>query len=71
MEMKQNLIFYHAKYSNLTPYLIKKKSSISMRTLIFQFCMAKMNPNNGNETKSDIFPWNIFKPDIPFFIKKY
>ena len=33
--------------------------------------MTKMNPNNGNETKQDIFPWNIFKSDtISFFIKK-
>ena len=23
--------------------------------------MTKVNPNNGNETKSDIFPWDIFK----------
>ena len=28
--------------------------------------MAKVNPSNGNETKSDIFPWDIFKPDINF-----
>ena len=34
--------------------------------------MTKVNPNNGNETKSDIFPWHIFKLDTkPFFIKKY
>ena len=26
--------------------------------------MTKVNPNNGNETKSDIFPWDIFKSDI-------
>ena len=26
--------------------------------------MTKMNPNNGNETKSDIFPWDIFKSDF-------
>ena len=32
--------------------------------------MAKVNPNNGNETKSDIFPWDIFKSDT-FFIKTY
>ena len=32
--------------------------------------MAKVDPNNANETKSDIFPWNIFKSDISFFIKK-
>ena len=24
--------------------------------------MTKANPNNGNETKSDIFPWDIFNP---------
>ena len=28
--------------------------------------MTKVSPNNGNETKSDIFPWNIFKSDIIF-----
>ena len=34
--------------------------------------MTKVNPNNGNEIKSDIFPWDIFKADaISFFIKKY
>ena len=25
--------------------------------------MTKVNPRNGNETKSDIFPWDIFKSD--------
>ena len=34
--------------------------------------MTKVKPNNGNETKSDIFPWDIFKSDtISFFIKNY
>ena len=34
--------------------------------------MTKVNLNNGNETKSDIFPWDIFKSDIiSFYIKKY
>ena len=28
--------------------------------------MTKVKPNNGNETKSDIFSWNIFKSDIIF-----
>ena len=28
--------------------------------------MIKVTPNNGNETKSDIFSWNIFKSDIIF-----
>ena len=26
--------------------------------------MTKVNPNNGNGTKSDIFPRDIFKSDI-------
>ena len=34
--------------------------------------MNKVRPKNGNETKSDVFPWNIFKSvTICFFIKKY
>ena len=34
--------------------------------------MPKLNLNNGNETKSDIFPWDILKSDtISFFIKKH
>ena len=28
--------------------------------------MTKMKPNDGNETKSDIFPLGIFKSDIIF-----
>ena len=40
--------------------------------LKFLSFMTKMNPNNGNETKSNILPWNICKSDvISFFIKKY
>ena len=26
--------------------------------------MTKVNPNNGNETKSDIFPCDLFKSDV-------
>ena len=34
--------------------------------------MTKVKPNNGNETKSDVFLWDILKSDtISFFIKKY
>ena len=25
--------------------------------------MTKVKPSNGNETKSDILPWDIFKSD--------
>ena len=32
--------------------------------------MSKVNPNNGNETKSDIFPWKIFKSDTILFYQK-
>ena len=28
--------------------------------------MTKENPNNGNETKSEIFSWDIFKSEIIF-----
>ena len=28
--------------------------------------MTKVNSNNGNQTKSDIFSWAIFKSDIAF-----
>ena len=28
--------------------------------------MIKVNPNNGNETKPDTFPWEIFPSDIIF-----
>ena len=34
--------------------------------------MTEVNPNKRNETKSNIFPWDIFKSDNKsFFIKKY
>ena len=29
--------------------------------------LTKVNPNNGNETKSNIFSWNLFKSDFLFF----
>ena len=34
--------------------------------------MTEEKTNNGNGTKSDIFPWDIFKPDtVSFLIKEY
>ena len=34
--------------------------------------MTKVKESNGNETKLDVFPWDIFKSDtISFFIKLY
>ena len=75
MEMKQNQIFFHGTSLNLTQYLsfMKKYENISMtlKFEIFSF-IIKVSPNNGNELKSDNFPWGIFKSDtISFFIKKY
>ena len=32
--------------------------------------MTKVNPNNKNETKSDIFRWGIFKSDTKSFLIK-
>ena len=32
--------------------------------------MTKVTPDNGNETKSDIFPWDIFKFDTMSFLSK-
>ena len=32
--------------------------------------MTKENPNNSNETKSDNFPWDIFKFDVIFKLAK-
>ena len=32
--------------------------------------MIKFNPNNGNEKKSDIFPWGIFKLTSYIFCQK-
>ena len=32
--------------------------------------MTKLNPKHGNETKSDIFSWDIFKSDTMSFLLK-
>ena len=32
--------------------------------------MTKVKQNNGNETKSDIFQWDIFKSDNIFLFTK-
>ena len=29
--------------------------------------MTKVNPNNANETKTAIFPWDVFKSDVIYF----
>ena len=50
---------------------------LSKRIKVFQWlskpqflnCMTKVNPNHRNETKSDIFPWDIFKSDVIFIAR--
>ena len=32
--------------------------------------MTIVNPNNGNETKPDIFLWDIFKSNVISFLSK-
>ena len=63
--MRQNQTFFHWTYSNLTPFLSKyiKVFQYLSKSQFVNF-MTKLNPNHGNETKSDIFPWDIFKSNV-------
>ena len=67
---KQNQTSFHETYLNLTAYLfflsiyIKAFQWLS-KSRVLSF-MTKVNRNNGNETKSDIFQWNIFKSNVIF-----
>ena len=69
IEMKQNQIFFHCICVNLTPYFFLPKNIKVFQSLtkskILSF-MIKVKPNNENETKSDIFPSDIFKSDVKF-----
>ena len=57
-EMIQNQTYiFLLKYIKVFQWLSKSE---------FVSFMTKMNPNNGNKTKSDIFPWDIFKSGIVF-----
>ena len=64
-----NQTFFHGTYSNLKPYLFYQQILKVFQWLSkskFLSFMIKMKPNDGNETKSDIFPLGIFKSDIIF-----
>ena len=41
--------------------------TFNVETLSF---MTKVKPNNGNEIKSVIFSWDIFKYDVMLFCQK-
>ena len=49
--MMSDLNIFHEKMSDFVSFAL------------FGFTTT-VNPNNANETKSDIFSWNIFKSDI-------
>ena len=68
MEMKQNQTLFHGTYSNPTSYFLSEKIQVfqGFSKSKFPSFMTTVNPNNGNETKSDIFPWAILKFDIIF-----
>ena len=56
--MKQTQTFFHRTNLNLTPYLFLSKNIKVLQKLLksnFLGFTIKVNPNNGNETKSDIF----------------
>ena len=64
MKMKQNQTSFHGIYLNLTAHIFNQNISNyfnDFQNQDFSIFLTKVNPNNGNETKSDIFPWHIFK----------
>ena len=69
MKMKQNQTFFHWTYSNLTKNIfLSKNIKIFQKIWRLKYLsfMIKVNPQNGTETKSDIFLWDIFKSNIIF-----
>ena len=68
-ETKSDIFSRDIFKSDVIYFLIKKYQSISItfKIKIYSF-VTKVNPNNGNETKS----WDILKSDAIYFIfKKY
>ena len=61
--MKQNQTFSHGTYENLTYLFLSKNTNVFqwLSKSNFLIFMTKVNQNNGNETKSDIFPWDNSK----------
>ena len=69
MKMGQNQTFFHKTYSILTPYfnyqkILKYFNDFQNRNFLV---LAKVNTNNGSETRGDIFPGDTFKTDIIFY----
>ena len=58
MEVKQSHTYFRETYSTLTSYIQLSKNIKVVQWLsksIFLGSMTTVNPNNGNETKSDSF----------------
>ena len=74
MEMKQNQTSIHGTCSNLTTYLFLSKIIEVFQRLSkskFLSFMTKVNPNSGNETKSDIFQGTYSNLTLFLFVVKY
>ena len=56
--VKSDLIHVFSSKSIKVFQLLSKSKFLNFRTSV--------NPNHGNETKSDMFSWGIFKSDISF-----
>ena len=54
---KSYTIFFSSKNIQVLQWLSNSK---------FLSYMTKVHPNSGNETKSNIFPWDVLKSDIIF-----
>ena len=46
-----------------------KLFQLSSKSKFLRF-MGEVNLNNGNETKSDILPWDIFETDVTYLLLK-
>ena len=59
-------------YSNLIAFVLSKKVKVFQGFSKSKFLgfLTKVNPNNGNETKSEIFAWDMFKSDVISFLLK-
>ena len=73
MKMRQNQKFFHRDIfkSDAISLFIESIKIFQWRSKskFFSF-MTKVNPNNGNETISDILAWDIFKSDTTYFLSK-
>ena len=69
--LKPYQTLFDKTYSDLTSFFWSKNIKVFqwLWSKLLSF-MSKVNPNHGNETKSDIFPRDIFKSDVISFFTK-